>query len=50
MANAVPIHFGHFLLYAAAGALLWAGACITLGYLCADVIGLMATRASRLEG
>jgi hypothetical protein len=28
--------------------LLWAGAWITLGYLCADVIALIATGAARL--
>jgi membrane protein DedA with SNARE-associated domain/rhodanese-related sulfurtransferase len=48
LAGAVPIRPGQFLLSAAAGALLWAGAWITLGYLCAGVIGLMATRAARL--
>src|SRR6266545_6882631 len=36
-----------FLLYAAAGALLWAGAWIMLGYLCADVIAVMATWNAR---
>jgi len=49
LAGAVPIRLDRFLLYAAAGALLWAGAWITLGYLCADVIGLIATGASRGE-
>jgi membrane protein DedA with SNARE-associated domain/rhodanese-related sulfurtransferase len=48
LAGAVPIAPARFLVYAAAGALLWAGAWITLGYLCADVIGLMATRAAPL--
>src|SRR5438445_2250367 len=47
LAGAVPIRLDRFLLYAAAGALLWAGAWITLGYLCADVIGLVATGAFR---
>jgi len=47
LAGAVPIRLDRFLLYAAAGALLWAGAWITLGYLCADVIGLIATGAFR---
>jgi membrane protein DedA with SNARE-associated domain/rhodanese-related sulfurtransferase len=47
LAGAVPIRPGYFLAYAAAGALLWAGAWITLGYLCAEVIGLIATRAAR---
>ncbi len=49
LAGAIPIRPERFLLYATAGALLWAGAWITLGYLCADVIGLMATRAVDLE-
>jgi membrane protein DedA with SNARE-associated domain/rhodanese-related sulfurtransferase len=48
LAGAVPIRLERFLLYAAAGALLWAGAWITLGYLCADVIALIATGAARL--
>src|SRR5262249_52239425 len=48
LAGAVPIRPERFLLYAAAGALLWAGAWITLGYLCADVIGLIVQRAARL--
>ena len=46
LAGAVPIRPDRFLLYAAAGAFLWAGAWMTLGYLCADVIGLIATRAA----
>src|SRR5262249_4336386 len=33
LAGAVPIRSGSFLLYDAAGALLWAGVWITLGYL-----------------
>ena len=45
LAGAVPIRADSFVLYAAAGALLWAGAWITLGYLCADIIGLIATHA-----
>jgi membrane protein DedA with SNARE-associated domain/rhodanese-related sulfurtransferase len=48
LAGAVPIRSGSFLLYDAAGALLWAGVWITLGYLCADIIGLMAAGAARL--
>jgi len=48
LAGAVPIRLERFLLYAAAGSLLWAGAWITLGYLCADVIALIATGAARL--
>lgn len=46
LAGAVPIAPTHFLLYAAAGALLWGGTWITLGYLCADVIGLLADRTA----
>jgi membrane protein DedA with SNARE-associated domain/rhodanese-related sulfurtransferase len=46
LAGVVPIRPERFLLYGAAGALLWAGAWITLGYLFADVIGLIATRAA----
>src|SRR5215470_9608870 len=38
LAGAVPIRPDRFLLYAAVGSLLWAGAWITLGYLCADII------------
>lgn len=48
LAGTVPIRLGRFLFYAATGALLWAGAWITLGYLGADVIALVATRAARL--
>ena len=48
LAGAVPIRPDRFLLYAAAGAFLWAGAWMTLGYLCADVIGLIATRATSI--
>ena len=48
LAGAVPIRLDRFVLYAAAGALLWAGAWVTLGYLCADVIVLIATGAGRL--
>jgi membrane protein DedA with SNARE-associated domain/rhodanese-related sulfurtransferase len=48
LAGVVPIRPERFLLYAATGSLLWAGAWITLGYLCSDVIGLVASRASRL--
>jgi rhodanese-related sulfurtransferase len=43
----VGIRPGRFLLYDAAGALLWAGAWITLGYVAADAIGLIVTRATR---
>ena len=48
LAGVVPVPPERFLLYAAAGAFLWAGAWITLGYVCSDVIGLMGTRAARL--
>jgi len=48
LAGAIPIRLENFLVYAAVGALLWAGAWITLGYLCAGVIGLVATRAAHL--
>ena len=48
LAGVVPIRPERFLFYAAAGALLWAGAWITLGYLFSDVIGLVASRAARL--
>ena len=48
LAGAVPIRPDRFLLYAGVGSLLWAGAWITLGYLCADIIGLIATRAAHL--
>jgi len=37
-----------FLLHAALGALLWAGAWITLGYACADAIGFLAREAARV--
>src|SRR5262245_48823691 len=47
LAGAVAIRLGRFLLYATAGALLWAGIWITVGYLFADVIGLIATGAAR---
>ncbi len=48
LAGVVRIRPDRFLFYAAAGALLWAGAWITLGYVYSEVIGLMATRAARL--
>jgi membrane protein DedA with SNARE-associated domain/rhodanese-related sulfurtransferase len=47
LAGAVPIRLGRFVLYAAIGALLWAGAWMTLGYLSADVIVRIATGAGR---
>ena len=39
-----------FLLHAATGAFLWAGAWITLGYLCANVIAGIAAEAAWLGG
>ncbi len=48
LAGVIPIRPDRFLLYAIAGSLLWAGTWITLGYLCADVIALIATGAARL--
>lgn len=43
LAGVVGLRPASFLLYAAAGALLWSGAWIMLGYLCADVIAAIAT-------
>jgi membrane protein DedA with SNARE-associated domain/rhodanese-related sulfurtransferase len=48
LAGVVPIRLDRFVLYAAAGAFLWAGSWITLGYVFSDVISLMVTRAGRL--
>src|SRR5262245_20256169 len=48
LAGAVAIRPRRFLLYAAAGALLWAGIWITVGYLFTDLIALFATGAARL--
>jgi membrane protein DedA with SNARE-associated domain/rhodanese-related sulfurtransferase len=48
LAGVIRMRPDRFLLSATAGSLLWAGAWITLGYLCADVIALIATRAARL--
>src|SRR5437899_2082365 len=48
LAGVVSLRLDSFLLYAAAGALLWAGAWIMLGYLCADVIAVIATANSHL--
>jgi membrane protein DedA with SNARE-associated domain/rhodanese-related sulfurtransferase len=48
LAGAVPIRFDRFLVYASTGALLWAGAWITLGYLFADIIGRVVTMAAPL--
>ena len=48
LAGAVAIPPERFLLYGAAGALLWAGIWITLGYLFTDLIAVVATGAARL--
>jgi membrane protein DedA with SNARE-associated domain/rhodanese-related sulfurtransferase len=48
LAGVVPIRLGRFVLYAAAGAFLWAGVWITLGYVFSDVISLMAAGVARL--
>ena len=47
LAGVVGLRPASFLLYAAAGALLWAGGWIMLGYLCADVIAVIATWNAR---
>jgi len=47
LAGMVALRVDLFLLYAAAGALLWAGAWIMVGYLFADVIALIATANAR---
>src|SRR4029450_4833313 len=41
LAGVLSTRLDVFFLYAGAGAFLWAGAWITLGYLCADTIGLV---------
>jgi membrane protein DedA with SNARE-associated domain/rhodanese-related sulfurtransferase len=46
LAGIVSIRPERFLLYAAAGALLWGGAWITLGYLCADLLVVLVARAA----
>ena len=48
LAGVVGIRPEHFFLYAATGALLWAGAWITLGYACADLISFLLARAARV--
>ena len=47
LAGAVPIPAARFLVSAGAGSLLWAGAWIGLGYLCAGAIGLVLSGAAR---
>src|SRR5262245_18227100 len=49
LAGVVALRPDVFLLYAAAGALLWAGAWIMVGYLFADVIALFATANARFR-
>jgi len=46
LAGIVSIRPARFLLYAAAGALLWGGVWITLGYLCADLLAILVARAA----
>jgi membrane protein DedA with SNARE-associated domain/rhodanese-related sulfurtransferase len=46
LAGMIGLRLERFLLYSVAGALLWAGAWMTLGYLGADVIARLVTRAS----
>jgi membrane protein DedA with SNARE-associated domain/rhodanese-related sulfurtransferase len=46
LAGIVSIRVDRFLLYAAAGALLWGGTWITLGFLCADLLAAVATRVA----
>jgi hypothetical protein len=42
----VALNPGSFLLYDMAGALLWAGSWMTLGYVCSGVIGLQVAQAA----
>ena len=46
LAGATSIRPERFLLYAAAGAFLWAGSWIILGFACADLIGFMVMKAA----
>src|SRR5262245_38957622 len=48
LAGTVSLGPNRFLIYAAAGAFLWAGAWIILGYACSDAIGFVATWGSRV--
>lgn len=48
LAGVASIPPGRFLLYAAAGAFLWASAWIILGYAFAEVIGFVVTRVARV--
>src|SRR5262244_2383549 len=49
LAGVVALRPDVFLLYAATGALLWAGAWIMVGYLFADVIALIASANDRFR-
>jgi membrane protein DedA with SNARE-associated domain/rhodanese-related sulfurtransferase len=49
LAGVVALRMDVFLLYAAVGALLWAGAWIMVGYLFADVIALIPTANARVR-
>jgi rhodanese-related sulfurtransferase len=49
LAGVVALRVDYFLFYAAAGALLWAGAWIIVGYLFTDVIALIATTNARFR-
>jgi len=49
LAGVVALRMDVFLFYAAAGALLWAGSWIIVGYLFADVIALLATANARFR-
>jgi len=49
LAGVVALRMDIFLFYAAAGALLWAGSWIMVGYLFADVIAFIATANDRLR-
>ncbi len=48
LAGTVSLRPDRFFIYAGAGALLWAGAWITFGYVCSDALGFVATWASRV--
>src|SRR5262245_62739061 len=48
LAGAASLRPDQFFVYAGAGALLWAGAWITFGYLCSDAISLVARWGSRI--
>lgn len=48
LAGVASVRPEQFLLYAAVGAVLWAGVWITLGYACAELIGAVVTRAAAL--